>query len=124
MRTFVSSFTPQTPGVTVELDPPFDDFVADHIHFQVTKNGSNVNMATGFSNGTANRGQYTLNSTAVSSARSTTYSIFAEKNSSGSPVAAVEGKPSATWNTTPGELSFDFNTADGGYTVDFMAIEA
>ena len=116
MKCEVFSFTPSTSGVTILLND--GTLVGDFVFLQVSKNGSNVNGSEGFSDGTRHRAKYCLDDTVKDSGRTTSYAIYAHKNSSGSSAVAVAGKPSATWNGTAGQLSFDFTTADNSYTVD------
>lgn len=112
----IISFTPNIAGITYVLDDP--NLIVDFAFFQVSINGSTVNAATGFTDGTKNRGKYCLDDTIKYSERSTTYSIYMKKNSGGVPVNALRGKSAANWNATPGEFVLDFDTADTAYTID------
>lgn len=116
MKSEPFSFTPSTSGVTVILDD--DTLNVDFIFCQISKNGSNVNASTGFSNGVKHRAKWALDDSIKDSGRTTSYCAYHKKNSSGSAVVAVAGKPAANWNTTTGEFSMSFDTADTSYTVD------
>ena len=110
------SFTPSTSGNTVLLNN--SALNVDFIFCQVSKNGSNVNESTGFSDGTRHRAVYTLDDTVKDSGRTTSYCIYAHKNNGGTSAVAVAGHPGANWNTTAGEFIMAFDTADSSYTVD------
>lgn len=114
------SFTPGTPTSTVLLND--GTLVPDFIYCQVSKNGSNVNGSEGFSDGTRHRARWSLDDTVKSSGRTTAACISAKKNSAGTAVDAVVGAPNATWNTTAGQFTMAFSTADTSYTVDGYVI--
>lgn len=119
MKTEAGSFTPQASTTLVLNDDTMD---VKGVYFQIRKNGSNVNVGTGFSDGSANRGGYNLDDTVKDTGRSTTYSIMSNKNVSGASTIANRGKVDSGGFSTTGEIQMTFDNVDNSYTVDYFAI--
>lgn len=119
MKTEAFSFTPQS-SVSLTLDD--DTMDVKGVYFQVRKNGSNVNIGTGFSDGTRNRGGYNLHDTINDTGRSTTYCVMANKNVGGVSTIANRGKVDANGFATTGEIQMTFDNVDNAYTIDGFAV--
>lgn len=119
MKTESGSFTPQSTTILSLDDATMD---VKGVYFQVRKNGSNINVGTGFSDSIKNRGGYNLDDTVKDSGRSTTYSIMSNKNVSGASTIANRGKVDTNGFATTGEITMSFANVDNSYVVDFFAI--
>ena len=120
MKIEVNSFTPASNVVIVSLDDPTIDIKA--MHFQVTKNGSNINGSTGFSDSIKNRARYMLDSSIKDSGRSTAYSVLHKADVSGVSTTKLAGKVVTNGFSITGEFEMYFDNYDNTYLVDFMAI--
>jgi hypothetical protein len=120
MKTETNSFTPTSGPCTIVLDD--DTMNVKGVYFQVRKNGSNVNVGTGFSDSIKNRGGYNLDDTVQDSQRSTAYCVFNNKLSGGVSTTANRGKVNANGFSATGEIDMTFDNVDNAYTVDFFAI--
>jgi hypothetical protein len=114
------SFTPSTSGNTIILDD--DTLEVKYILTQICKNGSNVNASTGYDTIAKKRAKYCLNDSIKDSGRTTAHSCYHKKDNGGSPAVVVQGRVASGGFSTPGEIVFEFDTADSSYTVDGLAV--
>lgn len=116
MKVEVGSFTPASATATIVLDD--STINVKFVHFQVSKNGSNVNFSSGFSDSIKNRSAYATYNASKKSGRSTTYSIYHYDAST----LKLAGKIPSTGFDTAGEFTINFDNYDNTYTVDFVVI--
>lgn len=119
MKTEVGSFTPSASS-TVTLDD--DTFQVKGIFLEVSKNGSNVNLGSGFSDSIKNRAIFSLDDTIKDSGRSTTYCVLTKKNVSGVSTISNAGKVITNGFSVAGEFSMSFDNVDNSQTINFIVV--